>query len=238
MKLLIATPCFGGLLHSDYICSLLTSLRILHNEGISCAVHHIKNESCIGRARNSCATFFLQGDFTHLLFIDADQVWLPQDILRIVRSKRTLVGGCYPKKDYPIDLNFTPQEEHAAYFPGGAKPPELFAEYAKLADAEGEIPVQHLATGFMLIAREVFEALKPGCPTYSARQNQHDEHRTQWDFFPAGVMGGYYQTEDFSFCSQAREAGHPPYLNVHVVVDHIGSHTYQMPSVHRVGAGE
>lgn len=230
MKVLIATPAYGGMLTTDYAGSLLNTLRWLSQQGIAAELYFMKNESLISRARNACASYFLKGDCDKLLFIDADQAWHPEDVGRLLRSSRTLVGGTYPKKTLPIDLNFTPLDSHAlTYFPGGQKDMERYRSYAKEADAAGEIEVRHLATGFMLIDRKVLTDLKEGVPTYLGRDNQHAEEERRYDFFPAGVVRGSYESEDWFFCSQAREAGHPPYLNVHVIVDHIGPLTYSAP---------
>ncbi len=231
MKLLLATPCFGGAIESDYDGCLLNSLRCLSDWGIEAEVFRVSNESFISRARNNCAAFFLRSDCDKLLFIDADQTWRPDELECLLRSKRTLIGGVYPKKTIPLDLNFTPLPAHGEkYFPSGAKPVEAFMRYAtECADADGEIEVQHLATGFLLIDRSVLTALQPGVPSYLTKDNQHAEEVRHWDFFPGGVLQGRFLTEDYYFCSQAREAGHPPYLNVFSQPGHIGKFNYCVP---------
>jgi hypothetical protein len=231
MKLLIATPAYGGLLTTDYAGSLLNSLRYCQEQKIEASVYFVKNESLISRARNNCASYFLRGDYDKLLFIDSDQGWTTRDLGRLLSSKRTLVGGTYPKKTFPCDLNFTPLSEHdSAHFPGKIRSADGFLKYvAAVADESGEAEVMHLATGFLLIDRSVFLALQNGCPSYLARDNQHAEETRQWDFFPAGVINGSYESEDFFFCSQAATAGHPPYLNTQVIVDHIGSFNFKLP---------
>lgn len=238
MRLLICTPCFNGNVESDFMGCLLNSLRSLSDYNVSAEVYLTKEMSFISLARNHCAAYFLLGDYDKLLFIDADQTWRPDELECLIRSKHSLVGGVYSKKTLPLDMNFTPLPEHAHYFPGGAKPPESFLRYAnETADAEGEIEVQHLATGFMLIDRSVFESLKPGCPDYITKVNQHAEDIRHWDFFPGGVIQGKFLTEDYFFCSQAKEAGHPPYLSIYAMPGHIGKFNYQVPRDERPQRG-
>lgn len=238
MKILIATPCFGGNLDADFSGCLLNSLKHLGERGIHAEIYQVSNESYIGRARNNCAAFFLRGDYDKLLFIDADQTWRNDELDRLVDSKRTVVGGVYSKKTLPLDLNFTPLPAHSReFFPSGSKPPEAFLSYAKLADESGEIEVQHLATGFLMISREVFEALKEGCPSYLTKDNQHAEEVRHWEFFPCGVLQERLLTEDFFFCSQAREAGHPPYLSIYAMPGHIGKFNYSVSRAMRPQPG-
>ncbi len=235
MKLLIATPAYGGLLTTDYAGSLLNSLRYCQEQRISAEVYFVKNESLISRARNNCASHFLKGDYDKLLFVDADQGWSAADLNRLLNSERTLIGGTYPKKTFPCDLNFTPLCEHEEkYFPGRVRSAEAFSKYAEAeSDKRGEVKVRHLPTGFMLIDRSVLTDLQDGCPTYLAKDNQHSEEVRHWDFFPAGVINGSYESEDFFFCSQAAAADHAPYLNTRVIVDHVGSYCFRLPQALR-----
>ncbi len=237
MKLLIATPCFGGQVCSDYVGALLGTLKWCASQHINAELYFLKNSSSIGYARNNCAAYAMRREVDKLLFIDADQVWTDDDTAAILESKRTLIGGTYPKKDFPMRLNFNPTEEHAAIM-GGNNPrdPEHFADYAKFADSNGEIEVKHVPTGFLLIDRAVLEAVAKESPTYLSKENDSAEELRYWDMFPSGVLNGRYETEDFYFCSEARAYGHPPYLNVNVVIDHIGSLTYRMPKGLRAGA--
>ncbi len=123
-------------------------------------------------------------------------------------------------------------DEHTAkYAPDCIRKPDHFFRYAdECADPEtGEVEVKHLPTGFMLVDRSVLETLKEGSPSFLMKANESAEELRYWDMFPAGVIGGRYETEDWFFCSIAREAGHPAYLNTRVIVDHWGRFNYCLP---------
>src|SRR5882762_2004369 len=81
-SLLIATPCYGGLVTDHYLMSLLNLTRVLAGNGIAFDVRTV-TDSLITRARNHIANEFLREDgFTHLLFIDADLGFDANAVLR------------------------------------------------------------------------------------------------------------------------------------------------------------
>ena len=71
------------------------------NEGVGLKVQTMGNESLITRARNTMVSMFLDDqDYigTHLLFIDADIGFVPQNIERLIRADKDIVCGIYPRK--------------------------------------------------------------------------------------------------------------------------------------------
>ena len=59
------------------------------------------NESLITRARNTIASMFLDDQNfvgTHLLFIDADIGFQPENIERLIRANKDIACGIYPRK--------------------------------------------------------------------------------------------------------------------------------------------
>jgi len=73
-KILIGTPMYNGDCKGHYVTGLLTTMNVLRSAGIEVHWCQIMNESLITRARNDIARIFLEGDFDHLMFIDADTV--------------------------------------------------------------------------------------------------------------------------------------------------------------------
>ena len=97
-KLFVATPCYGGQCLGLYAKSCLDLQATCIQYGIECRFSFIFNESLITRARNYLVDEFLRSDCTHLLFIDADICFNPQDVLALLALDKDISGGPYPKK--------------------------------------------------------------------------------------------------------------------------------------------
>lgn len=81
MHLVIGTPCYGGMMCTEYTQSLLSLKEACMQYGIKLTCIFLGNESLIQRGRNTIAHHFLRiPDATHLLFIDADQRFRANDI--------------------------------------------------------------------------------------------------------------------------------------------------------------
>src|SRR5437016_1901789 len=97
-KLLIATPCYGGLVTDHFLMSLLKLTRVLAARGIDFDFRTV-SDSLITRARNHMASEFLHDEsFSHLLFIDADLGFDPEAVPRYLGFAKDLVCGVYPLK--------------------------------------------------------------------------------------------------------------------------------------------
>ena len=89
-RLLIGTPAYGGMMHSDCVSALLQYQRA----GIDFALMSIGNESLITRARNTILSeFHARSGFTHLLFLDADVLLPPAGLRRLLASGRDVIGA-------------------------------------------------------------------------------------------------------------------------------------------------
>ena len=87
---LIGTPAYGGMIHSDYVNALLT----YQHAGISFGLMTIGNESLITRARNTILSeFLLREEFTHLLFIDADVLLPAPGLGRLIGHDKDVIGA-------------------------------------------------------------------------------------------------------------------------------------------------
>lgn len=229
MKTLIATPCFGGQLTDGYFTSAIRTIRALPNCEID--FYTLGGESLISRARNHCAQYALDKGYDKLLFIDADISWEPAHVEMLLSSKHPLVGGTYPLKTFPATPNFNPLEEHEHMFTavGAKRTLGQFLDYAhKYADENGEVEVRHIPTGFMLIDRSVLEKLQDRVPCYTLLHAATKKREFNYDFFPVRVVNGEYESEDWAFCSLAREAGFKVMFNTKVLTRHIGIHTYRL----------
>jgi hypothetical protein len=71
--LVVGTPCYGGMMTTEYCQSLLGLKEALNQHGHQLTTVFLGNESLIQRGRNTISHHFLQTDASHLLFCDADK---------------------------------------------------------------------------------------------------------------------------------------------------------------------
>lgn len=229
MKLLICTPAYAGQVTSQYLQSMLMTSHGLIADQISFSLHNLETESLIPRARNTCAAYALDHGFTRLFFIDADMIWKYEDFKRILDSDSPIIGGTYPTKGFPIQINYNPVEENE-FFHSDRTEKNFKAFRAAYANEKGEAEVLHIPTGFMCIKTSVFMDLvdRELVRSYGYRTGTNEIVESRYDFFPSGVHNGNYLSEDWGFCELARAAGYKIMLNTKTVLGHTGVTHYRM----------
>lgn len=94
-NIFFATPCYGGMLTDQFFLSIFRATQVLMQHGINFRVTTLRNESLITRARNILTAMFLESPCTHLMFIDSDIEFQPQDILRALAYDKDIIAGAY-----------------------------------------------------------------------------------------------------------------------------------------------
>jgi len=164
-KIFVATPMYGGMAHGLYIKSALDLQTTMAKYGVDMKFSFLFNESLITRARNYLVDEFLRTDFTHLLFIDSDINYNPNDVVALLALDKDVIGGPYPKKS----INWSNIAQAARTHPD-MDPKELetlVGEYVfnvvkgtKTFSVTDPLEVMEIGTGFMLVKREVFEKME------------------------------------------------------------------------------
>lgn len=248
-KIMIGVPCYGGNILLPCANGLINLCLSLHSSGIPFVKHFLGNESLVTRARNRIANDFLESDCSHLLFIDADVGFRPDDAAVMVRGDWDVCVGAYPMKTMCWEA------VHKAVVDGhpAAHLAELGALYAvnpttETLAGDGQVKVYEKnggsfvevmdgATGFMLIRRNVLERMRDEHRDELAYLADYDpcHGKTHFMFFqaerdPVAIAAhqpARYLSEDYAFCRRWQSMGGRVYLSIKSQLTHTGTWTFE-----------
>ena len=238
IKLFVATPCYNGQVNVKYMQSVMNLQMILTNNDIEFQYFTIPFDSLIPRARNACVTRFMNTDYTHLMFIDADIEFNPNDVVKMLRSDKDVLGGCYSKKaiDFSsIYKNFNKVRNTMELVQSAGKYAFNFKESESHKIENGCIEVLDAPTGFLMIKRKVFQTM---IEEYPEREYINDvvpykisENDKFYDFFPSSIFEeddgtNRYLSEDYGFCRLWQKLEGQIYIDLTISLNHIGQFTY------------
>ena len=92
MSILIAMPCYGGLVSDKTAKGLFNLGKNLRSAGVDHGLLTISNESLVTKARSRIANFFMNNtEYERILFIDADIGFQSEDVfMTFIDIKHTL----------------------------------------------------------------------------------------------------------------------------------------------------
>ena len=228
MHLVIGTPCYGGMMCTEYTQSLLALKEACVQHDIKMTCIFLGNESLIQRGRNTIAHHFLQmEDATHLMFIDADQKFRANDIARMIKANKGIIGGCVPMKG----INWDKVRQGAVLnHPDLSKLTGIFninkLEGHDMTDRDAPFQVKHIGTGFMLIRRDVFGDLAPHVGWYSNGGVTIGSEAMVYDFFKVQNVENELLSEDYNFCHMYREHGGKVWAAPWCELGHFGAYLF------------
>lgn len=247
-KLMICTPCYGGVVTEAYAQAMFSVPMLCAQMGINVGYMTIANESLVTRARNELVYGFMKTDADYLMFIDADIRFDPKSIIRMMSADKDIVVGAYPLKsiDWAKVLEsakkseITPEQasmEAAMYVINVHKPDAL--KVGHTVDVQivgGLLEVYDAGTGFMLIKRHVIEAMIEEFPEtlyYSDKDvTLTQEENTRYALFDTLIDDDKrYLSEDYTFCRRWQQLGGKIHLDVNTVLGHVGTYTFKGNSI-------
>ena len=251
-KLFVATPMYGGMNHGLYAKSCLDLQTLMVRYGVDIKFSFLFNESLITRARNYLTDEFLRSDCTHMLFIDSDIHFNPQDVLALMALDKDVIGGPYPKKSVNWGNIAFAARKHTEMDPRELE--QLVGEYVfnvvkgtQQFSVTEPLQVLEIGTGFMMIKRNVFEKLETSYPQLRYKPDHigqahfdgsryiHAYFDTIIDTVDSATGGGSdrYLSEDYMFCQLWRKIGGEIYLCPWMKTQHIGTYAFtgNMPKV-------
>ena len=180
-KLFVATPMYGGMAHGMYVKASLDLQAIMSKYGVETRFSFLFNESLITRARNYLVDEFLRSDCTHLLFIDSDVHYNPQDVVALLALDKEVIGGPYPKKAINWNNIALAARKHPDLAPQELE--NLVGDYVfnvvkgtQQFSVTEPLEVLEIGTGYMMVKREVFPIMEekyPNCVTNPTTLGKH-----------------------------------------------------------------
>jgi len=243
-KFFIATPCYGGQLTEPYFRSVVKLMTFFNQHRIPLAFGTIANESLVTRARNVLVAYFLNSDYTHLVFVDADIEFQVEDLLKLYVHDKDIAVGAYPKKGVNWShikegILMDPSRQHTNQQIGA-----LGSDYAinfkfqnretkTVAVENGLIKLHDAGTGFMMIKRETilkmiekYPELKYNNDVQMGGVDLKDNFYALFDTM-IDPIDKRYLSEDYTFCRRWQAMGGDIWLDPSISLNHYGSFCFQ-----------
>jgi len=245
-KLFVATPMYGGQCHGLYTKSSCDLARLCQHYGIDIKFFYLFNESLITRARNYCVDEFMRSDYTHLMFIDSDIGFDPNDVISLLalmdpeeEGGKEIMCGPYPKKTIAwekikqaVDKGFADEnpQDLEKYVGDYVFNP---TEGQKEVKIDEPVKVLEGGTGFMMVTKSAFVKFQEKFPDYSykpdhVRTEHFDGSREIMMYFQALIdeKSKRYLSEDYMFCQWMKEIGVDTWMCPWMKLVHTGSYTF------------
>jgi hypothetical protein len=235
MRVVIATPCFGGQLTTAYAISMFKLQAVLRGlADIEMTVLLKEADALITRARASLVTQFLDDpEATHLLFIDADIGFEPDQVLRLINFGADMSAAIYPIKAIDWECVKTAVATEKSHPEAAA-----FSYVYEVADRDavetkaGFVKVRYAGTGFLMIRRQALERMCAHYPhLHFARDHSPDgatASRNRYALFDSMIDDtGTYLSEDYSFCRRWTTMGGDIWADLASSLTHVGPYGFR-----------
>jgi hypothetical protein len=230
VNLVVATPCFGGQISVVYAGSIFKLQKVLRGAGeIDLKVIFKDGDALITRARASLVAQFLDDPTaTHLLFVDADIGFEPDQVMRLINCGADICAAVYPIKrlDWGKVKSVIEAERPN---PGAAALHYVFEvpDPNAVAIRAGFVQVRYAGTGFLMIRRQALEKM---CAHYSQLKYKRDHSmeaaatsNNRYALFDCMIdETGTYLSEDFSFCRRWSDLGGEIWADLDSRLSHVG----------------
>lgn len=239
-RVVIATPCFNGMLTQTYMLSVMRLMAVVGDQ-IELSLTLLGSDAMITRARSTLVAKFLDDpQATHLMFVDSDIGFEPEQFARLFRQDKDFTAAMYPIKEIDWNRlgmrleNGEPVDSAGINFVG------TFCSGESLKLDRGFATASYAGTGFQLIRRHVFERMIEAYPElkYSrihAQDPAGPGPDNRYALFDPMIdsESGTYLSEDYAFCKRWRALGGEIWLDLESRLTHVGPSDYRGDSALR-----
>ena len=184
----------------------------------------LEGQSLITRARNKLVHAFMKTSFTHLMFLDSDIGLRFSDFFDLIRADVDLIGAPYPRKVDGGSLCIRGGRISSSYRGSNS---DFFCGFCQIIPATHTHNGPYIATGTMLVRREVFEKLAPHVPACL----QDGEKSRAFFTTPIGEDGNELP-EDYAFCRAWHQIGGKIHALTRAHVSHTGQKTWTTKGIY------
>lgn len=243
-KLFFATPMYGGQCAGLFAKSVADLSALCTKYNIHLQMYFLFNESLVTRARNYCCDEFMRSECTHMMFVDSDIGFNPQDVLALLalsddNSQYDVIGGPYPKKciswekiKHAVDKGVADQNANVlekfvgdyVFNPKGGQ--------ATIA-LNQPVEVLEIGTGFMMLRKNTLRKMAEAFPQYMykpdhVRTEAFDGSREIMQYFQAEIdpKSKRYLSEDYWFCQKIQEIGMRTWFCPWMQMSHVGTYIF------------
>ena len=255
--LFVATPMYGGQCAGMFARSVADLSALCTKYGIPLQFYFLFNESLITRARNYCCDEFMRSNTQHMMFIDSDIGFNPQDVIALMAlqandEKYDIIGGPYPKKciswekiKHAVDKGVADEDPNVlekfvgdyVFNPKGNQTSIPLSE---------PVEVLEIGTGFMMVTKNAMQKFYDSYKDQYSYKPDHvrtehfDGSREILMYFQAEVdpVSKRYLSEDYWFCQKAQQIGLTTWFCPWMVLQHVGTYIFggSLADIASVGA--
>jgi len=234
--LVVGTPCYGGQVTTVYTSSLLRLQNACLRRGnVDLTVLLQAGDALITRARQNLVAHFLENAAaTHLLFIDADIGFEPDQVFRLLECDADMTAAVYPTKR--VDwAKFVALAQAGRGNPGSEALSYVLELEApeRLALRGHFVKARYAGTGFLMIRRAALIAMIQHHPELQYTNEHQTDDPLRGSKWRCALFNciideatGNYLSEDFSFCRRWIDMGGEIWVDLESRLNHVGSMTF------------
>ena len=234
--LVIGTPCYGRQVSDIYAASLLKLQMACVQRNVRLLVHMLGSEALITRARQNVVAHFLSNsEATHLLFVDADIGFEPEQVFRLLDFDVDACAAIYPLKrlDWNKIGSIAREKAQENFAARSLSYLVQFSDTGRIEALNDFARVSYAGTGFLMLKRPMLLAMIERYPElrYAHEHRPNDPlDNSPWRYALFNCFvdeAGTYLSEDFSFCRRWTDMGGEIWIDLRSRLTHLGAVAFE-----------
>lgn len=214
ISLIISSPSMDGTWEDAYVDSLNGTKHLLEKCGAKFDWRRAKYCADVYSVRAKLFADFYKSDHTHMLMIDADMGWDPNDVIRMLRLDRQFLAVAGAKKKYPLEFAFNLLDDNG-------QPTAMTQEVGT-----NVATVTHVGGAFLMITKDCANRM---INSYPELEYDVSPGVTEFSVFDPIILDSRIRrrlSEDYAFCHRWRKIGGKVEMLTDAKLSHTGSHTF------------